>query len=264
MNIIDLGLKFKEMTPGNTPRQLYLHHSAGINTVQAYHQQHLNLGWAGLGYNFIVDLDGKVYKGRDPKYVPAGIFGHNQDSLHICAVGNFDNMVMPDIQREAIKELIHYCKSLYPTIKAVLGHKDEMATACPGKNYPLQTMKDTFTNGLIQVTLLATAAPIQNKVFKLQHALNAMGITDYYGRRLVEDGWMGPNTKAALEKVAVRRGDNNILVGWIQEQLNIKIDNDYGDAPWRQTYDAILNYQKSKGLIVDGVAGINTILKLVA
>jgi len=262
MNIIDLGLKFKPMTPGNTPRKLYLHHSGGVNTVQAYHQMHLNNGWSGLGYNFIVDLDGQVYKGRPIEFIPAGVLGHNTDSVHICAIGNFENMIMPDVQREAIKELIVYCKNTYPNIKEILGHGEVMATDCPGKNYPLQAMKDTFSNGLIKINIILTAAPIQNKVFKLQHALNACGFTDSRGYKLVEDGWMGTRTKEALSKVAVRRGQTNVLVGWIQEQLGITIDNCYGASPYRETYDAIVNYQRSKQLAIDGIAGINTILKL--
>jgi len=263
MKIIDLGLKFKAMTPGNIPRTLYLHHSAGINTVEAYHQMHLNLGWAGLGYNYVVDLDGKIYKGRPDNVVPAGVLGFNQDSLHICAIGNFDNMIMPDVQKESIKELICYLKSLYPTIKDIKGHGEVTSTACPGQNYPMQVMKDTFHIGLIQVAYFAPTNPIQNKVFKLQHILNAMGITDANGNRLVEDGWTGTHTNQALEKVAVRRGANNPLVGWLQEQLGIAVDNDYGNAPWHGTYDALINYQTNNSLYVDGVAGINTILKMV-
>lgn len=262
MNIIDLGLKFKEMTPGNIPRYIGLHHSGGIGTLQGYHLMHQNLGWAGLGYNFFVDLDGTVYRGRPIEYIPAGILGNNQDSLHICANGNFENMVMPDVQRESIKELIAYCKSLHATIKAVFGHNEKMATDCPGKNYPLQVMKDTFILGIIPVVIALTPAPIQNKAFKLQHILNAMGFTDAFGHRLVEDGWIGDRTKEALSKVAVKRGQTNLLVGWIQEQLHIHIDNAYGASPYRETYDALINYQRSKQLIIDGVAGINTILKL--
>jgi N-acetylmuramoyl-L-alanine amidase len=262
MNIIDLGLKFKEMTPGNIPRTMYLHHSGGIRTVAEYHQQHLDQGWAGLGYNFAVDIDGKVYKGREPKFLPAGILGFNQDSLHIVAIGNFENMVMPDVQRESIKELIPYCKNLYSTIREVKGHGEVMATDCPGKNYPLQAMKDTFILGLIPVVIVPTPSPIQNRAFKLQHILNTMGFTDASGHKLVEDGWIGDRTKEALSKVAVKRGQTNLLVGWIQEELHIHVDNEYGASPYRETYDAIVNYQRSKQLVVDGVAGINTILKL--
>jgi hypothetical protein len=262
MNIIDLGLQFRPMTPGNTPRYIGLHHSGGINTVKAYHQQHLNKGWAGLAYNFIVDLDGKVYRGRDPQYVPAGILGHNQDSLHICAIGNFENMVMPDVQKEAIKELICYVKSLYPTIKDIKGHKEIGANDCPGKNYPLQVMKDIFFNGLIQAIPEPTPSPIHNKVFKLQHVLNAMGITDENGNRLVEDGWIGKHTLAALKKVVVKRGNINPLVGWIQEQLGVHVDNVYGSAPYHETYDAIIKYQKENGLSVDGMPGYYTLSKM--
>jgi len=269
MNIIDLGLQFRpNHTEGNIPRYLGLHHSGGVNTVQAYHQQHLDKGWAGLAYNFMVDLDGKVYKGRPVNWVPAGILGFNQDSLHICAIGNFENMVMPDVQREAIKGFIAYCKALYPTITKVLGHKELNATDCPGKNYFLQIMKDTFINGLVKVAPIATPTPIQNKGFKLQHALNALNIRDENGNRLVEDGWIGDHTKAALKKVAVHRGDKNILVGWIQaelntlEHINISVDNDYGLAPYRQTYDAIGNYQSNHGLKLDWTPGFNTITKM--
>ena len=263
MKIIDLGLQFRENhAEGNVPRYMGMHHSGGIQTVQDYHQMHLNKGWAGLGYHFMVDTDGTIYKGRPVNYVPAGIENANQDSLQICAIGNFENMTMPDVQREAIKELIAYCKSSYGTISYLCGHKEKMATDCPGSNYPLQTMKDTFANGLIQVAPVVTPSPIQNKVFKLQHALNAIYITDENGNRLVEDGWIGDHTRAALRKVVVHRGDNNILVAWIQEQLGVAADNLYGQVPFHETYDAIVRWQQTHNLTVDATPGYNTITSM--
>jgi N-acetylmuramoyl-L-alanine amidase len=262
MRIIDLGLQFRPMTEGNIPRYIGLHHSGGVNTVRAYHQQHLDKGWSGLGYNFVVDLDGQIYKGRDPKYVPAGILGHNQDSLHICAIGNFENMIMPEVQRESLKELVFYCKCLFNTIKEVKGHGELMATDCPGKNYPLQLMKDTFNNGLVQSIPKPPPAPITNKVFKLQHALNLMNITDENGNRLAEDGFIGQHTLAALKKVVVRRGDVSPLVGWIQEQLGISVNNVYGNAPYHETFDAIMKFQMDRGLTVDARPGYYTIKAL--
>lgn len=263
MEIIDLGLKFETMQLGNTPRYIGLHHSGGIQTVKAYHKMHINeRGWSGLGYNFVVDLDGKIYKGRDPKYVPAGILGHNKDSLHICAIGNFENMVMPSVQKESLKWLVAYCITTWPTIKSAKGHKELMDTDCPGKNYPLNDIRAVVTHGLIIAPVKPTPSPIHNKVFKLQHALNAMHITDDLGRKLVEDGWMGDNTRAALKKVVVRRGDKHALVGWIQEQLGIKVDNLYGWPPYHETYDAIGKFQKTKGLVVDFTPGYYTLLKM--
>jgi N-acetylmuramoyl-L-alanine amidase len=267
MNIIDLALQFilSKLSGVNIPRILYLHHSAGVNTVEAYHDQHKKKGWAGLGYNFIVGLDGKVYKGRDPKFIPAGCLGFNTNSLHICAIGNFDNIIMPEVQKQALKELVQYCKIQFPTLTAIKGHKEApYATACPGKNYPLAEIKDVFVNGLAPVvTPKPTPSPIRAKVFKLQHILNELGYTDENGNRLIEDGWIGAHTLAALKKAVVRRGDKNKLVGWIQEQLAIKVDNSYGKSPYHETYDAICDFQRAKELKVDGVVGNNTWSKLI-
>lgn len=262
MNIIDLGLKFQSMIPNNTPRYIGLHHSGGIQTVMTYHQMHLNKGWAGLGYNFIVDLDGKIYKGRDPKYRPAGILDHNKDSLHICAIGNFENMVMPAVQKESLKWLVDYCMKTWSTIKTVRGHKELNATDCPGKNYPLNDIRAVSTNGLIPKPIVDTPSPIHNKIFKLQHALNAMRITDGLGMRLVEDGWMGDKTKEALKKVIVHRGDKSVLVGWIQDQLGVTVDNMYGWDPHHETYDAIGKYQIRNSLKLDFTPGYWTLVKM--
>lgn len=262
MEIIDLGLKFKDMTDGNIPRYIGLHNSGGIRSTREYHQQHLNQGWSGLGYNFTVDLDGKIYKGRDPKYIPSGILGHNKDSIHICAIGNFENMIMPAVQKEAIKWLVAYCVRTWPTIKYAKGHKEITNTDCPGKNYPLNDIRTVVTHGLITAPIKPTPSPIHNKTFKLQHALNSMHITDELGRKLVEDGYIGTNTKEALKKVVIRRGDKHALVGWLQEQLGITVDNIYGWPPYQETYDAIGKYQKANKLTVDYTPGYNTLLKM--
>lgn len=270
MKIIDLQLQFisSKLSIGNTPRFIGLHHSGGIGTIEGYHQLHQNNGWAGLGYNFFVDLDGSIFKGRPIEYVPAAILNHNYDSLHICANGNFETMVMPEVQREAIKELILYCNNIYPTIQGIYGHKDLMDTDCPGKNYPLEMMKNNLGKSLAQSTsspIPSTAKSpfsIQNEVCKLQHILNVMGIADKAGNKLSEDGCIGPLTIEALSKIAVKRGDVGPIVGWIQEKLGISVDNIYGAYPWHETYDSIINFQRNNKLVVDGIVGVNTFIKL--
>jgi hypothetical protein len=275
MEIIDLGLQFRQdqLEGGNVPRYIGLHHSGGVNTVEAYHQQHLNQGWAGLGYDFVVDLDGKKYKGRDPRYVPAGILGHNQDSLHICAIGNFETMTMPQVQKESIKELIAYCKSTWPTITDIKGHCELMATDCPGKNYPLQEMKNAFYN---YSSVSTPVAPISNgKVYPLpfkynrnvllfQRAANAMDIKGENGLPLVEDGVPGDNTLYAVMsiKAMLKRGMTNPLVGAMQFMFGIKVDNNYGDYPYHETYDMVGDFQESKKLEVDHIVGYHTWIEL--
>jgi hypothetical protein len=127
-----------------------------------------------------------------------------------------------------------------------------------------------FSEGILlkRAVVIPIITPVQPRfdgnenVRKLQEILNELKITDENGNKLDEDGKVGKHTRGALQKVAVRRGDKNLLVGWIQEQLHISVDNNYGAYPYHQTYDAIVNYQRSKQLVIDGIAGINTILKL--
>ena len=47
---------------------------------------------------------------------------------------------MPEVQKNAIKELIADIKSRYGNL-AVKGHKEVTATSCPGRNYPLEELK---------------------------------------------------------------------------------------------------------------------------
>lgn len=71
--------------------------------------------------------------------------GLNSTSIGICAEGNFETDTMPEIQKQAIIELVNYLKGKYG-ISKVIRHKDVNATACPGKNYPF----DEIINGKTQ------------------------------------------------------------------------------------------------------------------
>ena len=53
---------------------------------------HRDKGWAGIGYNFVVDLDGNVELGRSLKLEGAHCRakGRNKDSIGICYIGGID------------------------------------------------------------------------------------------------------------------------------------------------------------------------------
>jgi hypothetical protein len=175
-------------------------------------------------------------------------------------------MVMPEVQKKSVLEIVAYVKNTYPTITTIKGHKEAMATDCPGRNYPLNEVKLAFVNGVApNHTPVEIPSSMNAKIFKLQHTLNEMGIADSQGNKLREDGWIGPKTLSALAKSAalVKRGDRNKLVGWIQEQLKITVDNSYGRAPYHETYDAICAFQRARGLVVEGKIGIKTWSELV-
>lgn len=54
--------------------------------------------------------------------------------------------------------------------------------------------------------------------------------------------------------MTVRRGDNNSIVGILQQKLGIHVDGQFGP----KTEKAVRDFQKAHGLIVDGVVGPQT------
>ena len=95
-------------------------------------------GFEGIGYNYIVRLDGTVELGRDVNKIPAHVTNLNKESIGICYIGGIDkNTLQPKdtrtlTQKEALKKLLKELKTLYPEAQ-ILGHRDfpGVAKACP-------------------------------------------------------------------------------------------------------------------------------------
>ncbi len=145
MNIINPKLRFKGSLQKRTQTKYIVLHHADASKASVYdiHSWHLKRGWAGIGYHFYVRKDGTICQGRPVNTVGAHVYGHNSYSIGICAEGDYMREVMSPAQKKALVELIAYIKTTYPQAK-VVGHKDLMATDCPGKNYPLQEFKQKF------------------------------------------------------------------------------------------------------------------------
>lgn len=115
------------------------HPTADVKTVEGWH---INQGWRAFGYNFFVAFDGTVYEGRGFN-MGAGVENQNGHIISIGFQGDYHSKdrVMPDAQFNAGVDIIKYVMEKVPTIKQIGGHKDYMATACPGKYFPLSEMK---------------------------------------------------------------------------------------------------------------------------
>ena len=145
MEIIDVGLKFNGILTPYTqqPKYLVLHHEAAPTaTVEEIHRYHITAnGWSGIGYHLYVRKDGKVYKGRPINKVGGHCKDYNSISIGICCEGNFENEQMSGRQYAALCDAIAYVQSVYPGI-TIKGHREFNATACPGKYFPLQEVKN--------------------------------------------------------------------------------------------------------------------------
>jgi len=103
---------------------------------------HKERGFAMIGYNYVVDLDGTIEVGRplnrDGAHCnTAGLSGvsYNKHSIGICYVGGLDafgnaaDTRTPE-QKMALSKLVYQLMDEHPGIVEVIGHRD----ASPDKN----------------------------------------------------------------------------------------------------------------------------------
>ena len=100
--------------------------------IDRWHKQR---GWKGIGYHYVIDLDGTIETGRDTSQIGAHCTGHNRHSIGICYIGGLDEYGNPadtrtPAQKAAMARLIHELRSRYPG-SVVYGHRDFAAKACP-------------------------------------------------------------------------------------------------------------------------------------
>ena len=110
--------------------------------IDLWHRQR---GFDGIGYNYIIRLDGTVEEGRDVNKIPSHVKGYNKESIGICYIGGIDkNTLQPQdtrtpAQKEALKKLLIELKKMYPQAE-ILGHRDfpNVAKACPCFNAKIE------------------------------------------------------------------------------------------------------------------------------
>lgn len=219
MEIIDTNLNFKPLTKRTQTNKIILHHSASeIASPEDIHRWHLNNGWAGAGYHFLVRKDGKIYRLRPEDTVGAHASGSNSDSIGICAEGNYDYETMPEAQKKSLIWLVNYLKNKYHITK-VIGHRDVNNTSCPGKNFPF----DEIVNGKPSEDI--NPAPPKpsgsDKIKQVQKWLN-----DNYKTGIAVDGFYGSQTKKALVKALQtefnRQFGSNLAVDGVFRKCNKK------------------------------------------
>lgn len=106
-----------------------------IQDIDAWHKQR---GFNGVGYHYVILLDGTVETGRPETEVGAHTLGHNKNSIGICYIGGLDASAKPkdtrtDAQREALIKLVKELKAKYPEA-TIHGHNEFANKACPSFN----------------------------------------------------------------------------------------------------------------------------------
>jgi hypothetical protein len=130
-------------------RELFIHHTVSAGTfstlaeqkahMRALDLQHINQGWSGIGYSFVVFPATKWYKrtrifeGRGWDWLPAAQANHNTGTIAVSVVGNYD---VKKPGRRLVFRLAHFARRARKRkgIRVIRGHRDVMATGCPGAN----------------------------------------------------------------------------------------------------------------------------------
>jgi hypothetical protein len=93
--------------------------------------------WIDIPYHYIIDLDGKIYEGRNILF--AGDTNTEYDPTGhalIEVVGNFEEVEPNELQLNAVVKTMAWLALKYNIpVELIRGHKDYSAiTVCPGKN----------------------------------------------------------------------------------------------------------------------------------
>ena len=90
---------------------------------------HRKKGWAGIGYHYVIRLDGTIEKGRKEDIPGAHVSGHNFDTIGVCYIGGLDaegqkaKDTRTQAQRASLRKIVDDLLAKYPKAR-VCGHRD--------------------------------------------------------------------------------------------------------------------------------------------
>lgn len=139
-DLVDYGLEFVSLTARDRTTKIVIHHTGNAQdddlSAEQIHSSHLMQGWSGIGYHYVIRKDGTVEIGRPEWAVGAHAHGFNWNTIGIHVCGNFELATPTPAQIESLAYLVGWLCDKYgltPDADRIVGHRDLMATACPGQ-----------------------------------------------------------------------------------------------------------------------------------
>lgn len=120
---------------------IILHHTGAEEKDAAQvRRYHLSLGWRDIGYNYVIERDGKVVRGRSLLYPGAHCkaASMNYRGIGVALIGNFELRQPTPAQVKALGQLLAEVMKEHGICKGnVLGHRQVPGarTLCPGKHF---------------------------------------------------------------------------------------------------------------------------------
>ncbi len=110
-------------------------------TAATIDQWHKDRGWKGIGYHYVVALNGTIEYGRSIYETGAHVRNHNKGSIGICYIGGVETdrgsngkWIAKDTrtleQKESLLLLLKTLKKMHPEA-TIHGHNEFAAKSCP-------------------------------------------------------------------------------------------------------------------------------------
>jgi hypothetical protein len=131
-------------------KKIIIHHSftkdgktVSWGAIRRYHTQ--TLKWSDIGYHYGVELinnDYEILVGRPLSRSGAHTKGHNNDSIGICCVGNYDDHAPSQKMLNKLVQLLKDLMVIYNITKDnVKPHRDYSSKTCPGKKFDMNKLR---------------------------------------------------------------------------------------------------------------------------
>ena len=122
---------------------IVVHHSATeTGTAESYARYHVNnRDWAGIGYHFVIDQDGKINQTNELDTISYHASNWNTRSIGICLTGNYDNQILNGNNLDSLVYLIKKLKLDLKKELNIIGHRDVANKSCPGNNISIELIK---------------------------------------------------------------------------------------------------------------------------
>ena len=136
-----LDIDYNRLSNRSETDQVVIHHPGNPTdddlSVVEINASHQARGWSCIGYHYVIRKDGTVEVGRPHWTVGAHAYGHNSHTIGVHVCGNFEIGEPTSEQIESLAMLLaNLCTDYGLTIDRdhIVGHRELMSTACPGRN----------------------------------------------------------------------------------------------------------------------------------
>ena len=149
IDIKETYLDFNSLSERSYTDMIVIHHTGSPDmdaSAEQIHGWHLNNGWSGIGYHYVIRKDGTIERGRPEWAIGSHAYGENSHTIGIHLSGDFEQAYPTEDQLDRCGALIADICDRYgiPIDRNhVVGHGELMSTDCPGTN--LQTYLDDGT-----------------------------------------------------------------------------------------------------------------------